>query len=97
MVAANTRVAPVAVETSTDIQWSCCNCGCYLCIRSRLRTARVRSGGWHQPNVNGAHLARFIGSLGASIRAISCFGGFGLVRFWCLHCRTPSRPVGKHV
>jgi len=25
-----------------------------LCIRSRLRAARVRSGGWHQPNVNGA-------------------------------------------
>ena len=46
MVAANTRVAPVAVETSTDIQWSAVIAGAVCAYRSRLRAARVRSSGW---------------------------------------------------
>ena len=69
-----------------------CNCGCYLCLRSRLRTARVRRRGRHQPIVDGTHLARFVGRLSAFIRALSCFGsfGYGFGAYIAARLRVPS-------
>ena len=100
MAAASKRVAPITVETR---QWRRAtkprpdamelrNCGCYLCVRSSLRTTCVRRSGRHQPIVDGTHLARFVGRLSASIRGSILFGGFGLVRFWCLHCLAIASP-----
>ena len=97
-MAASSRVAPITVETSSDIQWSCVIAGA-ICASALALVLHAFAGavGISLSSTAPPYLARFVGSLSAYIRALSCFGGLGLVRVWCVHHSTPSRAVGRHV
>ena len=96
MAAADTRVAPVAVETTYNLQWTNIIAGA-ICASALAFVLHAFAGAIGiSPVVHGANVARFFGCIGASCWALPCFGGLSLIWLWRLRGRTSSPGITNH-